>query len=938
MKLTARQKQAIRHRTGHLQLIACAGSGKTEVVAQRIATLLTPGAKGACAPRNVIAFTFTEKAAGELKERVIARCRDMHGEIAGLAEMYVGTIHAFALDLLKSEVPEYLKFEVLNEVQQVLFVDRYSRESGLTTSTDLGKASLRRFNDTSNYIRALSILREDEIDEDVTENCSVAKGLESYRKLLEKRRYLDYSSILENAVAQLRENKRLRAALKDRVRHVVVDEYQDVNPIQESLVHELRQLGAHVCVVGDDDQTIYQWRGSDVSHIVSFATRYRGATQIRLEETFRSSNGVVESARDFIATLDGTRLDKEMKPTGAQRDEAGDLVALEFPTPDAEAAYIVRTAKALHGVAIRDGDGERGIAWSDMAILLRSVRKTAEPILAELQAAHIPTIVAGMNNLFETREACAARDLFYFIAQHVPREGDPIDEASLEASWRAARLGLRPRDLKAAIVRAKAARAKMAGDSESRWSVYNLQRQFMEFLEAAGLREERVPTGPLGARGDVVFYNLGKFSQVISDYESIHFHSKPTEKYQAFAKFLEFHAVDAYPEGWQDNRYITPDAVRIMTVHQAKGMQWPVVFIPQVLRNRFPSQRIGGRSVWHLIPRAAVENQARYEGSVDDERRLFYVAMTRSQKFLHVTAGVRQDERNHKWPSEFLDTVRASPWFKNTEQTYARRKRLPPQPKASMANVVLSFSDLKYFFECPYQFKLRISHGFNAPIHEALGYGKSLHDALADVHLRAMRGDVARPAEAGALVGRHLHVPYAYPALRETLGGSAVRIVSEYIRDNAAQLPNIEFVEKSVEVNLGDGVAVVGRIDLVRRRDTGETTIVDLKSNDRTQTEEVTESQLHTYALGYAELTGRDADFVETYDLEKGRAKRRPVDERFIDGVRKSVRAAATALRLGNLEPRPKAKAKTCARCDFRNLCTIGAAANADGGKAGVRA
>src|SRR4051812_699750 len=120
MKLTSEQARAISHTTGNLQLIACAGSGKTEVVARRVANLLKPGPT-AVQPRNIIAFTFTEKAAAELKERIVERCRKDLGEVCGLAEMFVGTIHAFALELLKSEMPKYLRYEVLNEVQQGLF-------------------------------------------------------------------------------------------------------------------------------------------------------------------------------------------------------------------------------------------------------------------------------------------------------------------------------------------------------------------------------------------------------------------------------------------------------------------------------------------------------------------------------------------------------------------------------------------------------------------------------------------------------------------------------------------------------------------------------------------------------------------------------------------------------------------------------------------------
>ena len=188
-----------------------------------------------------------------------------------------------------------------------------------------------------------------------------------------------------------------------------------MNPIQEAIVWSLHELGAKICVVGDDDQTIYQWRGSDVQNILSFDTRYPGVEQISLEENFRSSDGVVETARAFIAQ-NRHRLPKEMKPTGAQSYEAGDIVALSFGSPDDEAQYIVRTAKALRGIAIREDDIERGISWSDMAVLLRSVKASGEPITRAFNDAGIPYVVVGMTNLFGTHEAEAARQLFYFMA------------------------------------------------------------------------------------------------------------------------------------------------------------------------------------------------------------------------------------------------------------------------------------------------------------------------------------------------------------------------------------------------------------------------------------------------------------------------------------------------------------------------------------------
>lgn len=776
MKLTRSQRDAIEHGGANLQLIACADSGKTEVVARRVVHLLDPKKADSLQPANIVAFTFTDKAAAELKERIVARTKESLGDIHGLAEMFVGTIHAFALELIKSEVPKYLKFEVLNEVQQGLFVDRHSKQSGLTASTDLKGKPLRRYIDTRNFITALSILREAELDDTRLAGCSVFEELETYSNLLDNRSYLDYSSILEALVDVLTNDGALRERLAARIKYVIVDEYQDVNPVQEAIVWSLHDLGARVCVVGDDDQTNYQWRGSDVKNILEFTQRCPSVDQIPLNENFRSSEGIVKTARPFIEK-NNDRLQKAMQPAGGQIYESGDIVALSFDSPEEEARHVVETVQSLRGVAFRDDGDERGLSWSDMAVLLRSVRKNAEPITDALRAAGVPFIVSGMNNLFGTAEAEAARQLFYFIGDR-----DDVDESDVEQAWTDVGLGLDAQELSDAVKKVVAAKAALTDPNQKRWGQYSIQRVFINFLEEAGIREERIP----GGRGEVVLYNLGKFSQLISDFESIHYHSKPVEKYAAFADFLQYRAEDAYPEGWQDNQYASPDAVRIMTVHQAKGMQWPVVFVPALLRNRFPAPKIGGRNVWHLIHRDGVHGQPRFEGTIEDERRLFYVAMTRSQKFLHLTwAPIAGLNNRYARKSEFWDDVLVSKHVKRRVPDYTRRKRLPPTPRGSIANVVFSFSDLKYFFECPYQFKLRVLYGFNIPIHEALGYGKSLHDALAEVHARAIQSDIADDAEVPRLVDTHLHVPYAYPSLREQLEAAATRVLRDYMNDNA---------------------------------------------------------------------------------------------------------------------------------------------------------
>ncbi len=829
MRLTNAQNEAVRYSGRNLQLIACAGSGKTEVVAQRVAYLLTREGQGRLEPRNIIAFTFTDKAAAELKERIVQRTRDAAGgPLAGMAEMYVGTIHGFCQELLQNEVPEYLKYEVLDSVRQVLYINRNSTLTGLTTSKGLDGQYLVRWRDTNQYISALAALREEGVAGGEIDGCSVAEGLNKYRSQLTQDSYFDFPSMLENAVSELDANETLRAHIAERVKYVFVDEYQDVNPIQERLVRLLHDLGAGLCVVGDDDQTIYQWRGSRVENIVRFEERYPEVRQIRLEENFRSSEGVIDPARRFINKV-SPRLEKAMKFAGAQPYESGDVVALHFASPKEEAEYVAETIKKLRGIAFDDGDGERGLSWSDMAVLLRSVSGNGTIITGALKDAGIPFVVKGLDNLFSTSEAGAARNLFHYIAGEPVRAYGMYRSAVIEPptmpelcqSWGNARLGMAKVNLDRALGYVKEVRDGLIADDGN--SQPTIQRVFLEFLKLAELREEEVP----GDHGQVALFNLGRFSEVITDWESINFRSRPLESFQGFAHFLYNQAEGEYGEGEEDRDYLVPDAVQVMTVHQAKGREWPVVFLPALVKDRFPP-RPRPNAIWKLIRPDSIGNSERYDGSIDDERRLFYVAMTRSKKFLHMTYGPRSSGSWYRYKSAFWDDVLASRWVKRRKPDYAERKRLAPQARASVSNIEFSFSDLKYLFECPYQFKLRVLYGFNSPIVPPFGFGKSLHDALAEVHRRAMDGDLVSVDDVPELVERHLRAPYAPDSLRDQLKQAAYRDISNYILDNTDKFQHIEFSEQTVEIHLDDGVTIKGRIDLVRRTDTDETTIVDL--------------------------------------------------------------------------------------------------------------
>lgn len=913
---TPAQHEAISCLDEPLQIIACAGSGKTQVISQRIANILgQPGV----VPKNVVAFTFTEKAAAELKDRVLRLVNEQHGEVVGMAEMYIGTMHGYCLDLLQRLVPDTFKFSVLTEITTRLLIDRNSRRSGLTTcpTTSANTPTLRRYVHSRLYLQIMNILREDVIDDALIDQ-RVLESLDSYLTLLVDKAAFDFTEMINLAVAFLELDpaedegaQAIQEHVRNDIRYVVVDEYQDVNALQERLVEGLVQFGANLCIVGDDDQTIYQWRGSQVANIIDFAQRHSDVRQVTLAENFRSSKGIVELGRSVAELIPpAERLAKTMVSAENQQWDRGDILALTFGDENAEAAWICERIEELRGVPFADEPGRtpRGLSWSDCAVLFRSVSKDAGPLVAEMQRRGIPYIVKGLNRLFDSPEIAAVVGLFRFMTRD-------IDADALRALWEAADLIPDARRWPQALAILEEGRDFDRGD---RWGVYNIQRVYLDFLEGLELREESVPGQP--GRGELVFYQLGKFSQVISDFEQIYFNSAPAEKYDSFVAWLQHQAPDYYAESDADVGYASPDAVTLSTVHQAKGMQWAAVFVPCMRRNRFPSKRQGGLSVFHVIPDNAIADADRYRGTVEDETRLFYVAITRAQKYLSLTfsPGPNQLYRNR---SEFFDHCTSQTWVSTRVSTKPLPDRIDPQPRHEVPDVTFSFSELKYLFECPYSFKLRFLYGFNPPLHEALGYGKGLHDALSEVHKRAVAGEILDETAARDLVERHLFTPFAYPELRETLERSAIAAIQRYFATHGADIPRTVHSEKQIRVHVAPGITVDGRIDLIRRLDTDELSIVDFKSTDRAQPEEVTRDQLHVYAVGYEELTGENADLIEVLNLdEEGKSTREEVEAGLLTDVRERIREAGESLRENQLL-RLGSWCSRCEGCDLAGIC-----------------
>jgi DNA helicase-2/ATP-dependent DNA helicase PcrA len=914
MKYTADQLEAINTIDENLQIIACAGSGKTQVISQRIINILKN--KPDIHPSNILAFTYTEKAAAELKTRILKLCKEQIGEVKGLAEMYIGTIHAWCLQILQNHIYEFQKFSVLDEIKLKLFVDKNYNRIGMPG------VGMDKFVDTGRFISIMGLLREAEIADgrELPEEWQIAQ--DKYEQCLQNHAYFDFTMIMTKAIQSLRNNKSFRNKLSDTLKYLIVDEYQDVNPVQEELIKELYSLGLNICVVGDDDQTIYQWRGGDVRYIQKFQERYTNVKYIKLEDNFRSTKGIVDTAITSI-TNNSERLPKVMKASGHQKYELGDILYNQYDNVDDEYHFIVNTILNLRGkeqsVEFLDkiGGTPRGIDFSDIAILIRTWKK-AKPLMEVFTENNIPFIVSGVNELFNRAEIKAAKAIFEYL-------NDEIEEDTLKLYWQSVTDNIQEEDLDFAIANLEKSKPR----PKTYYSQFSLQGIFWEFIEKAKLTEERFEDpdneGIIGNTiNEIIFYNLGMFSQIINDYETIYFTDKPIFRLKGFLKFLEFSADGYYPEGWLNNSYKTPNAVRITTVHQSKGLEFPVVFIPAMNKNFFPLKRPGGKQIWHFIDKDLIKDQYRYETSEEDERRLFYVAVTRSQKYLFISRA--PENVQIKQESCFCKEISLSEYVISAKnKTFTDRPKLDPHSKNENHPILLNFSVLKSYFDCPYRFKLITLYGFNQPLSAQVGYGRSLHNVLMEIHRRHLDGEKISLEMIPTLIDKHLHLPYAFDKILEDVRNSTLDVSSQYFTENEAEFNNIQYAEKEIQIDLGEGIMVNGRMDLIKRKQLDGnyiTTIVDFKSKEDAQTRDITMEQLSMYALGYQELTGEKADLLQIYSLDEGKHSKQTQElaNDMIDEIKTRIRNSANDIRANKLEK--TCEVKVCKSCFHKQLCS----------------
>ena len=962
MIYTASQQEALDYRDGNLLIIACAGSGKTQVLSRRIALLVSEGV-----PReSIVAFTFTDMAAGELKSRIRKEMAELRveGRIkdASLGELYIGTIHSFSLQLLKEINANYKNYDIIDERRQAAIIVSKYKDFGLDKlqGTNSKIETIRRF------IETLNIIYRENLDVDNLKNSDLINSVHRYQSFIKQRPncFLTFDEIIAELTNVIKSNEAIRAQVQNRFTNIFVDEYQDVDDRQEELIRLLSNegCGAVVCAVGDDDQAIYRFRGATVTNILTFEDRYPSVKRITLSTNFRSTHAIVEIANAAVSgqrigrkSISGLhrRLPKTMRAQHFNIEsnlfeetmaEHGDIFNCTFDDGNVEATYVADKVQELLGIPWEYTSGTmRGLSYADMAILCRSLNYT-KSITDEFDRRNIPYIIKGSKGLFESTEIKVVHSVFclLFDSQYVTTNPEQFDKyiAHDETATRDIirtnvdllhQIGAFPyadSNILFAWIAQKKVLFKQMLDPKKRVH-HHLSRRifpqeiFYELLEVLGTNRSEVPNN--------ILYNLGRFSELILDFESVHQWVTPYDM-KDFAYFLGYWATrEANDIRHQD--FGAQDAVQISTIHQAKGLEWPIVFIPTLTNRRFPSQR-RNQGVEHLLETdecvgrpSASNSSPEAQERFDEELRLWYVALTRSKKYLFIS-GI-ECARTHT--SKFASNIRHDYVTTEEHASFPRPDRIEPLIPIDATILPTNFSDLRYYWDCPKDYLLRRLMGFSPGVNESYGYGQQIHNLLALLHEALLTSNID-DTWIESQIDIHFNLRYTRGEPLEAMKSAAKRILKNYFHDDPELRSKVLCAEKPFEFIVGDAL-ISGTIDLLNKVDPlsdneSQVEIVDFKTgksgDDLATTERRShvQQQLQMYAIATLDALGLEPLRATAHFLYANQPHIKEdieLSEKQIQIMKCQISDTVAAIKKG-IFPISVSKAR-CASCDFKAIC-----------------
>ena len=962
--LNPAQVSAVTHGEGPLLILAGAGTGETAVLTRRIAYLI---ATKRARPEEILALTFTEKAAAEMEARV-----DLLTPY-GTVETWIGTFHAFGDRLIREHafaLGLHPDVRVLTRAEQAVFVQerlfrfplKYYRplgDPGRYVDALLGLISRAKDEDVSveayrAYAAALSeeaAARPDDqaAAEEAARQGELAEAYATYERLRGEAGLLDFGDQVSLALRLLQNHPAIRKEVQARFRYILVDEFQDTNTAQWELVRLLAEPHKNLTVVGDDDQAIYRFRGAALTNILHFTSVYPDASRLVLTDCYRCPQGILDAAYRLIRHNDPHRLE-------VQEGVDKRLVAVRGPGPAPQHRAFERHEEEADGVArlVAERVSSGRSRYRDIAILVRTNRQ-ADPYLRALNLQGIPWHFSGARRLFARPEVRLCMAFLRTLA-------DPEDAVSLSHLLGSALYGLPPLDLAGLGAAARHSHRPLLTVCRQAAGLEppdpaapppEVSPEGMKVLEKACLDLEGYArlaqdhrTGEVlyrfltdsgwlnrlaaarDARSEEDLRNLAELFKQASRFEAVAREDRVVEFVRYQDRLIEAGEEPAAAEADPDL-----DVVRVLTVHKAKGLEFPCVIMVDLITDRFPSR---ARRDPIALPAALLKDPGPPgDAHRQEERRLFYVGMTRAQEDLLFTSardhGTARPRKVSPFVLEALDVPRpaAAPTLPSPLEVIARAGTVaepalpPPEPIPADAPLTLSHYTIDDYLTCPLKFKY--VHILQVPIreHHAVIYGKALHEAVQAYLKRRQRGEAMAADEVLAVFERAWvsrgFLSREHEEQRLAAGREALRRFVE--REEASPFRPAR-VEHPFAFHRG-ATRVSGRFDRVDERPEGAV-IIDYKSSDiRAQKDadrRTAESlQLALYALAHREATGSLPGRLEMHFLETGLTGTAVPGAETIAQAEDAIQRVAAGLRARDYTATPGYQ--QCGACAYREIC-----------------
>ena len=925
-KLSDEQYDAAVDMAGEVLTLACAGSGKSTTLAYRIAFLVANGAD----PKGIVAFTFTEKAAESIKRNVAKALVAAGIDTSILGAMYIGTIHSYCQHVLGMMDAGYRQFDVLDSNRLILYIMSRYWDQLAQLGNQRGAPYFKQIKAIS---RAWSILNEEmvRLEDIVAEDNLLGDVLSSLRANLHRDQFIDFSSMIRLVVDALERNDPGALAATASLEHLMVDEYQDVNTSQERLIRALHQHSKSLFVVGDDDQSIYGWRGADVTNILTFEERYPNATRHTLATNYRSTRAIVQTAdRLAAAQLGANRFEKN--PSAAELALPRDYRVLWFNNRQDEANWVGDRIVELLGTEYIERNGmRRGLTPGDFAILMRSTREpeaSGSPRHAAftdaLEQRGIQVTLEAGGSPFDVPQVGVLRDTFALLRNGSPTRGELQTHFRniVQPSYQSANFQ------RFAAVMAEWGREIHTPPGGVRRRVFP-QNLVHELLEAFGIQAGGFPNNVMNA--------IGIFSRMIQDVESVYVSIDSSSRFSQVLNFLG-NVADAGYDLSSDDLVQVPDAVTISTVHKVKGLEYPVVFVVDVESGRFPKNR---RAYDGWLPANLIQdaiNRNCYCSNHDEEARLFYTALTRAERFLYVTGceslpGGKQRRKRSNYALSLTDEEISD----NPQGLPVGLNPAPAQARLAETSLPTSYSEIRYFLRCPKDYQFRYRFGFTPAIVEMFGFGQTVHAAVGKLH-ETFTHHAPTGAEAEQVAESIFHLkhippsrdPENRPGGYENAKNSARSILRHYAETYGDDFSHRREVEARFEIPVEQAL-ISGAIDLLIHEDDDgnivDASVVDFKAMRGGEAPAENENlhwtelaiQVQLYAKAAREVLGEHARTGAVHLLKDNQRVAVPVDDEAVGAAVENVIWAVDRVLAGDFPMRPERQ--KCSDCDYQKLC-----------------